>query len=396
MEKKALQNISVIDLTERIAGQYCTKLLAGFGAEVVKLEPPNRGDAMRTSGPFFASGTHEEASIPFLWLNTGKMSMTLNLDTEKGVEIAGRLIQRADVLVEDHPPGAMSSLGFGYEKLGNLNGKLVMASITNFGQDGPYKNYEAEEIQIQALSGMMFLTGNPEKAPLASGPAICHYSAGLHAYTAILLALFQRGASGRGQHLDISMMESALENIEVALTHYLHTGQKASRGPHPGVPWDLYPCEDGYGLVISMPARHWHRAGEFLGKTDLFDQKYEHILDRIKYRQEYEQLLRSCTKRHKKQDLFRNGQDRGLAFGYVATLRQALESSQHRERDFFVELDHPFGGSHKCCGPPFRMSATPWQTKRAPLLGEHTEYVLEQLLGCSTEQVDRLAKEGVI
>jgi crotonobetainyl-CoA:carnitine CoA-transferase CaiB-like acyl-CoA transferase len=396
MEKEALKNLRVFDLTEGIAGPYCTKLLSGFGAEVIKIERPDCGDISRTSGPFCSGRKEKEASVPFLWLNTGKMSVTLNLERGEGIAIAKRLAQRADILVESFPPGVISSSDMGYETLANLNPGLVMASITNFGQDGPYKNYEAEEIQLQALCGMMYLTGDPEKAPLVSGPALCQYSAGLHAYTAILMALFQRNLSGQGQYLDISIMECGLENIEIALTNYLQLGRKANRGPHLGVPWDLYPCKDGYGLVISMPARHWQRAAEFLDEPELFDKRYLHILDRIEHRQDYESLLKVHLKGHQKEALFHNGQSHGLAFGYLASLSEVLESPQHEQRKFFVKLDHPCTGNQDYCGPPFRMSKTPWRMTRAPLLGEHNEAVLGKILGYPKEDIERLGAEGVI
>jgi crotonobetainyl-CoA:carnitine CoA-transferase CaiB-like acyl-CoA transferase len=396
MEKQALENLRVIDLTEYISGPYCTKLLSGFGAEVIKLELPKTGDGLRGLGPFFKNQEGVETSIPFLWLNTGKMGMTLNLETEEGVKIAKELIHRADVLVEAFSPGVMAKLGLGYETLKENNPQLVMISISDFGQTGPYKSFKAEEIQMQALSGMMYLTGDPDRPPLASGPALCQYTAGLHAYVATLLALFQKRAGGGGQHVDVSKMECCLENIEVALTGYLQAETKARRKPHLGVPWDLYPCDDGYAAIIGMPARHWHRAAEIFEEPRLFDKQYDHLLDRIKHRHEYEEILENRLKTKKKEEVFRAGQSQGLAFGYLASLQEAFQSPQHKERQFFMETDHPEVGMHNYCGAPFKMSETPWQQERAPLLGEHNDRILRGILKYSQERLDRLRREGVI
>jgi crotonobetainyl-CoA:carnitine CoA-transferase CaiB-like acyl-CoA transferase len=396
MSKKALEDLKVIDLTEHISGPYCTKLLSGFGAEVIKLERPKTGDGLRHVGPFFRNQEGVETSIPFLWLNTGKMGMTLNLETEEGVKIAKGLVQRADVLVEAFPPGLMAELGLGYETLVESNPDLVMISISDFGQTGPYNRFKAEEMELQALSGMMYLTGDPERAPLTSGPALCQYTAGLHAYVGGLLALLQKRAGGGGQHLDVSKMECGLENIEIALTTYLQTETKARRKAHLGVPWDLYPVGDGYAAIIAMPARHWHRAVEVFEEPRLFDKHYEHILDRIKHRREYEEILRESLKTQMKEEIFRAGQSRGLAFGYLASLQEAFESPQLKERQFFSEIDHPEVGRHKYSGAPFKMSETPWQQARAPLLGEHNDRILTGILEYSQETIDRLRKEGVI
>ena len=396
MSEQALPHIRVIDLTHCVAGPYCTKLLSGFGAEVIKVEPPETGDKMRRLGPFYRDDEDLEHSIPFLWLNTGKQGITLDLKTEKGIEIIKNLVRDADVLVENFSPRVMPSLGLSYETLKEINPQLIMASISNFGQTGPYRDYKAEEIEMEALGGMMYLAGEPQRPPLTSGPSICQYSAGLHAYTGILMALFQRETNGRGQHVDVSILECALDNIEITMTNALHTGKNAKRGPHLGVPWDLYECEDGYALVIAMPARHWHRAAEIFEEPKLFDEKYDHIVDRVKHRKEFEDILRPSVKTHKKEALFHAGQTRNLAFGYVAGLDEVIRSPQHEEREFFVEIDHPAVGRQKYCGAPFKMSFTPWQSYRSPLLGEHNHIVYKDVLGYPPEEIDSLRRDRII
>lgn len=395
MKKKALSNLSAIDLTHYIAGPYCTKLMAGFGAEVIKIERPKTGDKMRGIGPFFKNQEGLETSIPFLWLNTGKKGITLNLKTEKGREIFKRLVQDADLLVENFSPRVMPGLDLNYEILKEINPRLVMASISNFGQTGVYRDYKAGEMEIQAMSGQMYLTGDPDKQPLAAGPAVSQYSAGMHAYTAILMALFQRELTGEGQYIDVSIMECGIENIEIKLSYNLQMDKNAKRGGHLFVPWDMYECKDGYATITAMPHRHWHRAAEIFTDPRLFDQKYEHLADRVKHRGEYEEILKSCVKEHGKRELFHAGQTRKLAFGYLAGIDEAIESPQHRDREFFAEIDHPVAGEHKYCGAPFKMSKTPYENLRSPLLGEHNQMVYRDRLSFTQQEIQQLKEEGV-
>ena len=396
MTNMALSHIRIIDLTQCIAGPYCTKLMSGFGAEVIKIERPKTGDRMRSLGPFFQNRKGLETSIPFLWLNTGKKSVTLNLKTEKGLKILKQLIKDAGVLVENFSPGVMRGLGLSYEVLREINPGIIMTSISNFGQTGPYRDYKAEEIELNALSGGMYVTGDPKKAPLASGPAIYQYTAGQHAYIATLTALFQRSSSGEGQFVDVSIQESGLEHIEISLSYNLHKGKNKKRGGHMFVPWATYECKDGYAVIIAMPSRHWHRAANIFGDATLFDNKYDHLLDRIKHRSEYEALLKPCVKALKKKELFHAGQTRKLAFGYLASLEEVIESPQHKDRGFFKKIDHPVVGKHPYCGAPFKMSQTPWQTARAPLLGEHNNDIYRDVLGYSTEEIHQFMELEVI
>jgi len=396
MSISALSDIRVIDLTHYTAGPYCTKLMSGFGAEVIKVERPVTGDAMRSYGPFFQNRKDMETSIPFLWLNTGKKSVTLDLKTEKGRQILKELIGVADVLVENFSPGVMQRLGLDYETVKNINPGIVMTSISNFGQSGPYKDYKADEITLNALSGGMSVTGDPEKAPLSAGPSIYQYTAGQHAYIGTLMALFQKGIDGEGQYVDVSIQESGLEHIEILLSYNLQKGENKKRGGHMFVPWGTYDCQDGYAVVIAMPYRHWHRAAEIFKDPALFDEKYDHLLNRIKNRIEYEKRLKTCVKNMSKKDLFHAGQSRQLAFGYIADLKDVSESPQHEARCFYKEIDHPIAGKHKYCDAPFIMSETPWESLRAPLLGEHNSEIYNGLLGYDEDAIKQLSEQGII
>ncbi len=377
MTERALGHLRVIDLTHHVAGPYCTKLLAGFGAEVIKVERPGSGDPLRSMGPFYQGVEGPERSIPFLWLNTGKKSITLDLKLSGDREKLLGLVRQSDVLVENFRPGVMERLGLTWEVLREVNPRLVMTSISNFGQHGPYRDFRAEEIQCYAMSGQMYLTGLPDTFPLAPGPSACQYLAGAHAYIATLMAFLLCRETGCGQHVDVSIQETCIETIEMPpLINFLHKGVVANRAKHIMVPWDLFPCRNGWAAVIGAPFRNWDRGAELFGQPELFADKYHHCRDRMQYRAEIEALLLPWLATQDKEDVFLAGQERGLAFGFLADFSEVLALEQHRARDFFSSIDHPVVGRHVYCGAPFRLSSTPWRQLRAPLLGEHNGEIL--------------------
>lgn len=396
MAPQALSHVRVIDLTHYVAGPYCTKLAAGFGAEVIKIERPGTGDPMRNVGPFYSGRQGLERSIPFLYLNTGKKSITLDLKTEAGVEILQSLIKNADVLVENFAPRVMPSLGLSYETLRAINPRLVMASISNFGQSGPYRDYLADEMQLYAMSGAMYVTGEPDKAPLGPGLALCQYSAGLRAYVAVLLALFERDRSDEGQYIDVSILEGTLDHIENRLCNYFERGQVSRRGSHVFSPWGLYSCRNGYVAVVGAPFRHWNRGAEMFQEPRLLDERYRHARDRVAHRQEIDKLIQPWLDRHDKEEICHQAFKGGLAFGYLASFDEVLSSPQFAARDFFEEIDHPVVGRHTCGGAPFKMGSTPWRSGPAPRLGEHSDGVYGERLGYSAEKIASLRRDGVV
>ncbi len=396
MSKQALSNTRVIDLTRFIAGPYCTKLLAGFGAEVIKIEMPKNGDGLRNVEPFYRNEQGVEHSIPFLWFNTGKKSITLNLKASQGIEIIKRLVETADVLVENFSPGVMGRLGLDYETLKSINPKLIMVSISNFGQSGPYRDFKADEIELQALSGLMDNTGAPDMPPLAAGPALCQLTAAMHSYAAILMAILQRNRTGEGRYVDVSIMESSMEQIENRINTYLLTGKVSKRGPHIFAPWGLYDCQDGYVNVISAPFRHWENGAEIFEEPRLREHQFQHLRERVQHRQEIDALIQPWLDKKKKQQVFKAGQEKGLSFGFLANLDEALDSPQHRERGFFKSVEHPAVGTQLFCDAPFKMSATPWHTAASPRLGEHNDVIYGSVLGYSDEERRQWAAQGVI
>lgn len=396
VDHKALSGLRVIDLTRYTAGPYCTKLMAGFGADVIKIERPGKGDPMRSIGPFCENGRGAAESVPFLWLNTGKRGLTLDLKTSRGRALLERLAAGADALVENFSPGVMARLGLGYERLAEINPGLVVTSISNFGQTGPYRDYRATEMVAQAMSGIMHMTGSADGEPLASGPALCQYSAGLHAYTATLMALFQRRSAGTGQHVDVSIMECGMEHIELTLSAFLQERRCGRRGGHMMAPWDLFKCSDGWAAIVSAPMRHWLKGASIFEEPRLFDERFRTAIGRSANRTEVDSLIRPWLESTPKMEVFRKGQEKRLAFGYLASIAEASESPQHIHRGFFAEVDHPSTGARRYPSAPFKMSATPWEDLRAPLLGEHNEEVLCGSLGLGASELALLREEGVV
>ncbi|MFC2041708.1 CaiB/BaiF CoA transferase family protein [Chloroflexota bacterium] len=397
--KQCLSGITVIDLTHYIAGPYCTKLLAGLGAEVIKIEKPGEGDGARRLGPFPGDRPDPEQSGLFLYLNTGKKSITLNLKTKSGVHIFKQLIADADVVVESFEPRVMPSLGLGYKVLEAINPRLVMTSISNFGQNGPYKGYKAEEITEQALSGLMYITGEPDREPLKSGGSLAQYIAGETAFAGTMTALLYAQATDTGQQVDVSIMEANAEMVETRLQEYFFQGTiDYRRGNfHPTThPHKIYPCKDGWVFVTGNPLHNWPEMAKLMEEPRLADAKFATKHNRMEYRDEVDALMEPWLMSHTKEEIYYSGQAHGLAFGYVATPEDLAKSKQLRAREYFVEIEHPVAGKLRYPGGPYRMSETPFQFSPAPLLGEHNEEVYDQRLGFSKEDIVRLRQYGVI
>ena len=322
--------------------------------------------------------------------------MTLDLESPAGTEIAGKLAAQADIVVESFAPGRLESLGLGYEEIESANPRVVLTSISHFGQSGPYRDFEAEDITHYAMSGAMMSTGDPDREPLGPGIPICQLSAGMKAYIGSLMAHLRSVSSGRGDWVDVSIQEAALDNIEIALAEYLHLGRVAKRtgDEHPLVPWRTYPCRDGHAAIIGGPIRHWLRAAQMFDSPDLTEEKYDHMAKRIAHRGEIARLMDKWLRSHDKRDVYHEGQRRGLAFSYLASLADAFESPQLRARGYFEDEEHPQAGEYRIASAPFRPERTPWVQRRAPLLGEHTGAVLSDWLGARSPELSGLKRRG--
>ena len=437
-----LAGVKVVDLTHYISGPYCTKLLATLGAEVVKVERPGAGDPMRRVGPFAEpSQTSPEASAApqhpgpeaairgetgawFLYLNTSKKSLALDLKSPQGREILLQLVKAADILVENFAPGVMERLGLGYTQLQAVNPALVMASISNYGQTGPYRDWKATELNLYAAGGLMNITGEPEREPLKEGAPLAQLGAGQNAFAASMCALLYAEDSGQGQHIDISIAEYATNILENALMQYSYSGVEYSRVGNRGygrAAWGIYPCQDGYVGIISGPDQRWPQVAQIMEREELADPRFASRQGRLIHADEVDALMLPWLLEHDKVDIFKAGQEEGLGFAYVSTMQDILEMEQLQERDYFVPLDHPVAGTFKYPGPPisphlFEHSLTEhsanksgstsggrpggrinsaWVYRRAPLLGEHDGEVLGGL-GYTESQIDKMKAGAVL
>jgi crotonobetainyl-CoA:carnitine CoA-transferase CaiB-like acyl-CoA transferase len=404
-----LQGVRVVDLTQCIAGPYCTKLFADYGADVVKIETPNTGDPARSMAPFFKDRPHLEGSGLFLHLNTNKRSVTANLETDGGREIVRRLASDADILLESFPPGVMAEQGLAYEALEQRNPRLVMSSITNFGQTGPYRDYAMSEITLYALGSTMQVTGLPDRPPLKLGLTVENIYAGMVSATATMGAFFGASLSGVGQHLDLALMEIQVGNQDRAVQGHMiyqyvgrpNGGWARAGGGSMGrtlLPVGVYPCADGYVQFFTLQPL-WDRVCKMIGREDLIDDAHfrapENFTDNAEVKAEFDAILLEWLLVRTKREVMEASQACGYMCGAINTMEDVFADPHLAARGFFAEVDHPYAGVLRYPGAQFKMSETPWRAGRAPLLGEHTEAVLREL-GYSGAEIEGLRTEGAI
>lgn len=406
MFDQALSDVKVVDLTWHIAGPYCTKLLADYGAEVIKVERPGHGDPARGMGPFFHDDPHPEKSGLFLHLNTNKKGITLNLRTNTGKNILKELIKEADILVENFSPRVMPSLGLDYETLKDINPKLVMTSVSNFGQTGPYRDFKASEIVEYAMGGEMYSTGIDSREPLKLGGNVGQYQAGTVASVATMGALFSAGWQEVGQHVDVSIMETQAGSTDrraIYLLGYACAGVITTRWPPPReavrmiiLPQGVYPCADGFINTLSLP-QWWPRYLEAMGMPELKDDpRFENIFS-VEAGLEFDALWYSWLADHSKDELFQKFLDARIASAPVNSPADLHAFPHLKERQYFTEIDHPQTGKVEYPGAPFKMSETPWHVRYpAPLLGQHNEEIYCERLGYPREELVQLRESGII
>jgi crotonobetainyl-CoA:carnitine CoA-transferase CaiB-like acyl-CoA transferase len=387
-----LQGVKVLDLTTSIAGPYCTKLLSALGAEVIKVEKPGSGDVARTMGPFPCDVPDTEKSGLFLYLNTNKKSITLNIESKTGIAIFKKLVLDVDVLVENFEPKVMPELGLSYEILSKINPKIVMTSISNFGQNGPYKDFKASEITTFALSGLMDILGDSGKEPLKLGGSPGQYAAGVMGFTGTMAALLNSSQTGSGDYVDISILETLLCCHFQALAQYAYTGEILKRIRS----MLICPCNDGF-IGLTVQQTQWPRLQALIGMPQLLeDDRFKTMSSRRIHADELEAYVIPWTIERTKEEAYRLGQEAGLPIGYVATAKDLLRSEQYEFREYFIEIDHPVAGKLVYPGMPFKFSNCQCTQERAPLLGEHNKEIFCQRLGYSQKDLVKLTQQGVI
>lgn len=412
MTQRLLSDVRVIDLTWHIAGPYATKLLADHGAQVIKVERPGCGDPCRALGPFVGDEPHPDRSLPFLYLNTSKRGVTLNLRSATGRRMLHPLLRWADLVVMSFSPSTLERLGLSFQSLAGVNPDLVVVSITNFGLEGSYRDYRAWDIVEYALGGLMYIYGAHDREPLAHALYQAQYRAGTVAAGAALVALYGAQISGSrqqalgsgeaacalGRLVDISIMECIAAGLRDTISQYTYQGVVRRRGPRHGSGLArTMSTRDGYVIPVMLVGSDWEAFTDFIGAPELKEERFVTQEGRMLHAQELDTVLSRRFQEYTKLQLFHEAQSWRFVFGAVLTPREVAENEQLRERGFFVELEHPVAGRLTYPGAPVHFSETPWRAcSPAPNLGQHNAEVFCDMLGCSRADLVRLRQAGAI
>jgi formyl-CoA transferase len=393
----ALTGIRVLDCSRILAGPYCTMMLGDMGAEVIKVEQPGVGDGSRHWGPPWV----ESESAYFQSVNRNKKSLTLNLKHPEGQAIFKKLAATADVLVENFMPGAMKKMGLDHETLSAGNPGLVYCSITGYGQNGPYRDRPGFDFMIQAQGGIMSITGPVGGPPYKVGVAIVDITAGLFASNAILAALHYRDLTGRGQYIDIALLDTQIAWLVNVAHNYFTTGQPPTRygNAHPNiVPYEVLPTHDGYlALAIGTDAQY-QRFCEVAGRPDLWeDKRFQTNAGRVEHRDELIPILEDLFRRRISADWIELLVDQKIPVGPINDIPTLFNDPQVAAREMVQEIEHPTLGCIRQLGPVPKFMKTPATIRKAPpLLGEDTDAILGEELGYSNADLSRLRSEGAI
>ncbi len=392
-----LSGVRVLDLSRVLAGPYCSMILADLGAEVIKVEMPGRGDDSRAFPPFLRG-----ESLYYINLNRGKRSITLNLKHPEGRRIFLELVKRSDVLLENFRPGTMERLGLGYEDLKKVNPRLIYAAISGFGRTGPYSHRAAYDIIAQAMGGLLSVTGWPDSPPTRVGTAIGDILAALFCCIGILAALWVREKTGRGQLIDVAMVDSVFASLENIPQRYLVEGVVPGRigNRYEFVyPYDSFRALDGWVIIGVANDRIWRRFLEASGLKHLArDGKFNTNPDRVKHHEELRREIEAWTSSISVSEIVELLNRHGVPAAPIYTVKDIVEDEHIAvAREMIVALNQPGLGMVKLMGSPIKMSETrPGPRGPAPELGGDTEEVLRELLGLSAEEVERLREIGAL
>ncbi|MBI3328424.1 MAG: CoA transferase [Nitrospinae bacterium] len=394
---KPLDGILVIDLTRVLAGPYCTMELADMGATVIKVEIPGTGDDTRAYGPPFLNGE----STYFLSVNRNKKSLTLNLKHEQGKEILRQLIRKGDVLVENFRPGTLESLGFGYEATRTLNPQLIYCSISGFGQTGPYAQRPGYDLVVQGEGGVMSLTGEPDGPPMKVGNSFADITAGMNAFAGILLALLTRERTGEGQCVDVSLLDCQVAMLTYQAGIYFATGKSPQRmgNQHPSItPYETFECRDGYINIAPGNQGLWEKFCKLIGLEHLLaDERFSTMKRRIENRAALTPVIAAAVRTRTRREWFELLDREGIPCGLIKNIAEVCSDPQVLARDMVVALQHPAAGPIHVNGIPIKLSGTPGEVKEPPpLLGQHTEEVLADILGYTASQIAAFRQAKVV
>jgi CoA:oxalate CoA-transferase len=393
-----LEDIRILDLSWVLAGPFCTMNLSDLGAEVIKLERPNVGDLARGNAPFI-----DGESSYFMSINRGKKSITIDLQTEKGKELFLKLIGKVDVIVENFVPGTMKRLGLDYDTVKEYNPRIIYASLSGFGQSGPHAQNRALDVIIQAAGGLMSITGETDGPPVKPGASIGDLTAGLFTGIGILSALHERERSGKGQYIDISMLDCQLSILENAFARYFATGEIPKRlGTRHAVftPFQAFETKDGY-IVIAMVGgarNQWPLFCAIIGHLELMDdEKYQTGASRTEYYDELAPILNEVLKTKTTNEWIKELSEVGIPCGPINNIADVAADPQVAYRNMIIDVPHAKLGKVKMINTPVKLSRTPGGVEAsAPELGQNTGEILQNLLGLTNDEINGLSESGII
>src|SRR5690242_17904057 len=391
---QALEGIRIIDMTHNQAGPACAQILAFLGAEVIKLEEPKIGEVARRN----MRDLPDSDSLFFLLFNANKKSLTLNLKSDRGKELFRRLLAQSDVLLENFGPGALDRLGLGWQALQEINPRLVYATIKGFGTYGPYRDYKSYEPIAQAMGGAMSVTGFPENPPTYVLPAIGDSGTGMHMAIGILAALQQRHRTGRGQQVEVSMQDAVVNIIRVSLRDHQRFGHPMPRRGNQGsqtIPSSTYPCAPGgpndYVYINAWERPMWLAMLRVMGREELADDpRFAAGESRWQNRDALNAIVEAWTGARSKYEVMRLLAEAGVPCGAVQDTGEVLADPHLKAREMILDLDYPTRGTYQTVGCPIKLSDSPAEVTRPPMLGEHTEALLSDLCGIDGQELKRL------
>lgn len=392
-----LEGVRVLDLSRIMAGPFCSMILGDLGAEIIKVERPGLGDDTRAWGPPFIAGE----STYYLSINRNKKSITINMKSQKGIEIIKGIAKQSEILLENFPPGTTERYGLDYDALKEINPGLIYCSITGYGPDGPYKNRTGYDLVASAVGGLMSITGEEDGAPVKVGIAITDVVTGLFAHGAIMAALFARTKSGKGQKIDVSLLEAQVAALINSASGYLNSGKIPKRWgtAHESiVPYEAFKTKDKYIIIAAGNDKIFDCLCKVLRLPDLAqDPRFSTNKQRVKNRKELIPILNKETVKKRADEWIQIFEKNGIPSGPINNIKEVFDDPQVLHREMLLEMPHPKAGKIRVAGIPVKYSRTRAEARmHPPLLGEHTEEILKNYLGYDDQKIERLRKEEVI
>ncbi len=398
--EKALAGVKVLDLTQFEAGTSCTEMLAWLGANVIKVEPPKMGE----QGRWLLTEKPGVDSHYFMLLNANKRSITLNLKSERGQQIFIEMIKQVDILAENYSLGTLESWGLGYERLREINPRLIYLTIKGFGTYGPYSKYKSFDMIAQASGGAMSITGFPGSPPLKPGPTIGDTGTGIHAATGVLAAYIQRERTGKGQKVEVAMQEAVFNFVRVPTMSMYITKEPSPRVGNrlaSGAIGDIYKCAPGgdndYVYMLCTTPEMFRALCATIGRPEVVeDPRFKERRERVKYIEELTRIIEDWTSKRDKREVMRLMGEAGVPCGAILDSLELLSDPHMRERGMVVTVDHPVRGEFTMPGCPVKLEDSPAEVTAAPLLGQHNAEIYGEMLGLSPAEIEQLKQGGIV